>query len=133
MAPFGSIGKLFGINTAEAANIGASFATGGIGAGIGSIIGSLGTGSDVMTKGGVLVDGPGTFGRQPMETAPNRPAGVDSPATITNISQTSMVPMQPMQAGFGLAGPALGLLGQGARTLARPGVGGAVGGLATGS
>jgi hypothetical protein len=39
---------------------------------------------------------------------------------------------QTQQAGFGLIGPLSQLLGQGARTLARPGVGGAITGFGTG-
>ena len=74
-----------------------------------------------------------------VSTAPAQ-AGVDSPATILSVSQTGQ--LQPggnmrgngmqQQAGFGLIGPLSQILGQGARTLARPGVGGAVTGFGTG-
>jgi len=133
MAFGGSFGKLFGISTPEAARIATSFATGGIASGIATTIGSLGTGSDVMTQGRVLVDGPGTFGQQPMETSPERPAGVDSPATVSPVSQTSMAPQQAFIGGFGLPGMATGLIGQAARTLSRPGVGGLISGLGAGA
>ena len=42
MAFLGSVGKLFGISTPEAANIAASFATGGIGQAALTTLGSLG-------------------------------------------------------------------------------------------
>ena len=74
------------------------------------------------------------------------PAGIDSPASVSRVSQTSRTfdpsgfegrilggPAQrPMQAGFGLAAPLTGLIGGAARTLARPGVGGALTGFGTG-
>lgn len=80
------------------------------------------------------------FGDRPdVSTAPKQ-AGIDSPATLINVSQTGQ--LQPggnmrgngmqQQAGFGLVGPLSQLLGQGARTLARPGVGGALTGFGTG-
>lgn len=133
MAFGGSLGKFFGISTPEAAQIATSFATGGIGAGIATTIGSLGTGSDVQPMT--------TFPRQstmpgsapPMETSPERPAGVDSPATVSPVSQTSMAPQQAFIGGFGLPGLATGLIGGAARTLSRPGVGGLVGGLGAGA
>jgi len=133
MAFGGSFGKLFGISTPEAARIATSFATGGIPSAIATTIGSLGTGSDVNSTP-VLVDGPGTFGpRGPMETAPDRPAGVDSPATVSPVSQTSMVPQQAFVGGFGLPGIAAQGFGAAARLLSRPGVGGLVGGLGAGA
>jgi len=68
-------------------------------------------------------------------------AGVDSAATLSSVSQTGQ--LQPagggqmmqsgIQAGFGLAGPLSQLVGQGARLLSRPGVGGAIGGLGAGA
>ena len=75
MAFLGSLGKAFGISTPEAAQIGASFARGGITAGIGSFIGSLGGSDAVQSRGTVDVSA--------------RPAGVDSPATVSPVSQTS--------------------------------------------
>ena len=133
MAFLGSIGKAFGISTPEAARIATSFATGGIGSGIATTIGSLGTGSDAFPTQ-VLVDGPGSpFQRPPMETSPERPAGVDSPATVSPVSQTSMAPQQAFIGGFGLPGLATGLIGGAARQLARPGVGGLISGLGAGA
>jgi hypothetical protein len=72
-------------------------------------------------------------------TSPQQ-AGVDSAATVLNVSQTGQLSPggmggrlpQTQQAGFGLVGPLSQLLGQGARTLARPGVGGALTGFGTG-
>ena len=81
----------------------------------------------------------GPTGSPDVATSPAQ-AGVDSPATLINVSQTGQ--LQPggnmrgsgmqQQAGFGLIGPLSQLLGQGARTLARPGVGGAVTGFGAG-
>jgi len=77
--------------------------------------------------------------RPDVATAPAQ-AGVDSAATILNVSQTGQLSPggmggrlpQTQQAGFGLIGPLSQLLGQGARTLAKPGVGGALTGLGAG-
>ena len=77
--------------------------------------------------------------RPDVATAPAQ-AGVDSPATVLNVSQTGQLPPggmggrlpQTQQAGFGLIGPLSQLLGQGARQLTRPGVGGALTGFGTG-
>ena len=132
MAFLGSLGKAFGISTPEAAQIGASFATGGILSGIGTTLSSLGT-PRVMTQ-------------QPNVDVSPRPAGVDSPATVAPVSQTSFGdliqrqqdaglvlggprPVQaPIQAGFGLAAPLM----QAGRLLSRPSVGGALTGLGAG-
>jgi hypothetical protein len=77
--------------------------------------------------------------RPDVATAPAQ-AGVDSAATILNVSQTGQLSPgamggrlpQTQQAGFGLIGPLSQLLGQGARQLAKPGVGGALTGLGAG-
>ena len=132
MAFLGSLGKAFGISTPEAAQIGASFARGGITAGIGSFIGSLGGSDAVQSRGTVDVSA--------------RPAGVDSPATVSPVSQTSATdfsgrlqnqglalgmprtPQAPVQAGFGLAAPLM----TAGRLLTRPSVGGALTGLGAG-
>jgi hypothetical protein len=133
MAFGGSLGKFFGISTPEAAQIASSFATGGIGPGLATTIGSLGTGSDVPAQN-VLTTFPTNQGGQvPMETSPSTPAGLDSPATLSPVSQTSMAPQQAFIGGFGLPGLATGLIGQAAKTLARPGVGGLIGGLGAGA
>ena len=81
----------------------------------------------------------GSNDRPDVATSP-RQAGVDSAATVLNVSQTGQLSPggmggrlpQTQQAGFGLIGPLSQLLGQGARTLARPGVGGALTGFGTG-
>jgi hypothetical protein len=73
-------------------------------------------------------------------TAPQQ-AGVDSAATVLNVSQTGQLSPggmggrmpQTQQAGFGLIGPLSQILGQGARQLTRPGVGGLVGGFGAGA
>ena len=126
------IGRSLGISNQEGARIGAQLATGDlIGAGL-STIGSLGE--------------EGRFSSRPVDvSAP--PAGVDSPATLTSVSQTSeiQVPristsaqgfgMQPRsnQAFIGGLAPAIGTgLGQLGRVLSRPSVGGVIGGLVAG-
>jgi len=126
MAFLGSVGKLFGISTPEAANIAASFATGGIGQAALTTLGSLG-------------DQPTARVSQPVDvSAP--PAGVDSPATLSQVSQTSQTfgsfanerpgllggprpaSNQAFIGGFGVPG----LIGQAGRLLSRPSVGGAL-------
>jgi hypothetical protein len=77
--------------------------------------------------------------RPDVATSPQQ-AGVDSAATILNVSQTGQLSPggmggrlpQTQQAGFGLVGPLSQLLGQGARQLSRPGVGGLIGGTGAG-
>jgi hypothetical protein len=133
MAFGGSFGKLFGITSGEAARIGTSFATGGIGAGLGTFISSLGGDGNITTTQPVDVSGP--------------PAGVDSPATVSRVSQTSQImpppitgaaegfggrvstPQQAFIGGFGLPGVVSGA----ARLLSRPGVGGALTGFGAGA
>ena len=133
MAFLGDLGKFFRISTPEAAQIGASFATGGIGSGIASTIKAVATPIEDSASRPADVSAP--------------PAGVDSPATLAGISQTSQIaPMmldgmsrggfmmqQPMQAGFGLAGPVTQLFKQGSRQLGK-GTGTGIGiGLGAGS
>ena len=133
MAFLGSLGKVFGISTSEAANIASAYATGGLSQAALTTLGSLGE-----------ERAPASASRSDV-SAP--PAGVDSPASVSQVSQTSRTfdasgfggrilggPMQsPMQAGFGLAAPLTGLIGGAARTLSRPGVGGALTGLGAGA
>ena len=132
MAFLGSVGKLFGISTPEAANIAASFATGGIG-------------QAALTTLGALGDQPAARAAQPVDvSAP--PAGVDSPATLTQVSQTSqtmgqspfamsggriMAQQAPNQAFIGGLGVP-GLIGQAGRLLSKPSVGGALTGIGAG-
>ena len=132
MAFLGSVGKLFGITSPEAARIGASFATGGLSQAALTTLQSLG-------------DQPATRTALPVDvSAP--PAGVDSPATLSTTSQTSRtlpiygneVPgmlggprpasQQAFIGGFGVPG----LIGQAGRLLSRPGVGGALTGVGAG-
>ena len=132
MAFLGSLGKFFGISTPEAANIAASYATGGLGQAALTTLTSLGE------------DRAPASAQRSDVSAP--PAGVDSPASVSQVSQTSRIPQRfidaaagggimppaPRQAGFGLAAPLTGLIGGAARTLSRPGVGGALTGFGTG-
>lgn len=104
------IGRSLGISNEEGARIGASLATGNLGQAALTTLTSLGD--------------EGRFSPKPVDvSAP--PAGVDSPASLSQVSQTSMTGgatgdgigvfgmgnisrrTQPVQAGFGLAGPAL--------------------------
>lgn len=133
MAFLGSFGKLFGISTPEAANIAAAYAKGGLGQAALTTLGSLGEDRAPASSQRSDVSAP--------------PAGVDSPASVSPVSQTSrtfdpsgfegrilgMPTQRPMQAGFGLAAPLTGLIGGAARTLTRPGVGGLIGGLGAGA
>ncbi len=133
MAFLGSLGKVFGISTPEAANIAAAYATGGLSQAALTTLGSLGE------------DRAPSSSQRSDVSAP--PAGVDSPASVSPVSQTSQIPQRfldaaagggfmprtPMQAGFGLAAPLTGLIGGAARTLARPGVGGALTGFGAGA
>jgi hypothetical protein len=132
MAFLGGFGKLFGISTPEAAQIATSYATGGLTQAALTTLGSLGEDRAPASSARSDVSAP--------------PAGIDSPASVSRVSQTSRTfdpsgfegrilggPAQrPMQAGFGLAAPLTGLIGGAARTLARPGVGGALTGFGTG-
>lgn len=132
MAFFGDLGKFFNITTPEAANIGAQFASGNIAGAIGSGIRAVAT--------------PIPEGESRPADVSAPPAGIDSPQTVAPISQTGtafQIPpsaqgfgMQPQQAfiggaGFGaLAQQGIGALG---RVLAKPGVGGLIGGLGAGA
>lgn len=133
MAFFGDLGKIFNIETSEAANIGAAFATGGLGSGLATTLRS------------VVTPIPQGENRPADVSAP--PAGVDSPQTVAPISQTAQTDntfrIPPSAQGFGMPQQAFiggvgsnvvsGLFGQAARTLSRPGVGGLVGGLGAGA
>ena len=132
MAPFGSIGKFFGIDTQEAANIASSFATGGIGAAIRTGISSIGSGPKVL---GMPQQMRPPAPPPPIDVSPP-PAGVDSAATFAPVSQTSMtVPSrqsmdmnQAFIGGFGVPG----LIKGAGRLLSRPGAGGLIGGVGAG-
>lgn len=133
MAFFGDLGKFFNISTPEAATIATSFATGGLGAGIGQTLKS------------VVTPIPEGETRPADVSAP--PAGVDSPATVAPVSQTGMnnntLRIPPAGQGFGMQNQAFiggllpGLTGTGisaaTKFLSRPGVGGVVGGLGAGA
>ena len=122
------VGRVFGISNQEGRNIAASFASGGLTQAALTTLQSIG-GENVRTT-------------VPVDTSP-APAGVDSPATVSRISQTSSIsrpsfiadsytqspPMQRPQQAF-IGAPAINTLVQGAgRLLSRPGVGGALTGI----
>jgi hypothetical protein len=133
MAIFGDFGKIFlgGASTADVGQtIGGFF-------GVPEIGRSIGKGaSDLTSRAGEVLD------------ISERPAGVDSPATVSQVSQTSQVTrptistsaqgfgMQPapQQAFIGGLAPLVGQgLSQAARLLSRPGVAPTVGGFAAGA
>lgn len=92
MAFLGDLGRFFNIETSEAAQIGTAFATGGIGSGLAA------TGRAVLSP---IPQG----GSSPSDvSAP--PAGVDSPATLSQVSQTSALDqtfrIPPAGQGFGM-------------------------------
>ena len=131
MAIFGGLGKALGLgSTGEVAS---------------AVAGGLGFSPSTQQQIGGAAQAVSEFvsmddkDRPDVATAPSQ-AGVDSAATILNVSQTGQLSPgamggrrpQTQQAGFGLIGPLSQLLGQGARTLARPGVGGALTGLGAG-
>ena len=131
MAIFGGFGKALGLgSTGEVA---------------GSIASALGFGPQVtgaVSRGAQAVSEFVSIDdkdKPDVATAPAQ-AGVDSPATILNVSQTGQLSPgamggrmpQTQQASFGLVGPLSQLLGQGARQLIKPGVGGALTGFGTG-
>jgi len=132
MAPFGSIGKFFGIDKQEAAQIAGTFATEGIGAAIGTAISSIGDGPKVLGGPQPSVGPPNT---QLIDVAPPT-AGVDSPATLSDVSQTSMVPQTPPNqafiGGFGVPGALIGAGKIAQKIFTKPGVGGALTGVGAG-
>ena len=126
------VGRVFGISNAEGRNIAASFAQGGIGQAALTTLQSLG-------------DNPRIPSTVPVDTPPN-PAGVDSPATLSTVSQTSMTPsassfvsrlggrvtmQEPAQAFIG-GGFVPGIIQGAGRILSKPGVGGALTGIGAG-
>ena len=125
MALFGSFGKALGLGTA--------------GEVAGDVAGFLGfsprAASAISSGAQAASEAISSIGEDKPDVATSpQQAGVDSAATILNVSQTGQLSPggmggrlpQTQQAGFGLVGPLSQLLGQGARTLARPGVGGAL-------
>jgi hypothetical protein len=133
MAFLGDFGKIFlgGATTAD------------VGGGIGGFFGAPDLGRRI---GGGLSRTVGDIGEKLDVSTPS--AGVDSPATVLQISQTSQVPrtptISPSAQGFGMQvpqeafigglAPLVGQgLGQAARLLSRPGVAPTVGGFAAGA
>jgi hypothetical protein len=131
MALFGSFGKALGLGSA-----------GEVAGDVASFLGFSPKTTQAISSGAQAAsEAISSIGedRPDVATSPQQ-AGVDSPATILNVSQTGQLSPgamggrlpQTQQAGFGLVGPLSQLLGQGARTLSRPGVGGALTGFGTG-
>ena len=131
MAIFGGLGKALGLgSTGEVAS---------------AIAGGLGFGPQVQKSVGGAAQAVSEFvsiddkDKPDVATAPSQ-AGVDSPATILQVSQTGQLSPgamggrmpQTQQAGFGLVGPLSQLLGQGARQMIKPGIGGLIGGTGAG-
>ena len=133
MAFLGSVGKLFGISTSEAANIAGSFATGGLGQAALTTLQSLG-------------DAPAPAAQRPPDRSPPT-SGVDSPATVAPVSRTSRTldvygnevpgvlagPRPVTTAGFGVPGMIAGgarIISQGLR---KPGAGSAITGFGAGA
>ena len=132
MALFGSFGKALGLGTA-----------GEVASDVAGFLGfSPGATKAISSGAQAASEAISSIGedRPDVATSPQQ-AGVDSAATILNVSQTGQLSPgamggrlpQTQQAGFGLVGPLSQLLGQGARTLARPGVGGALTGFGVGT
>jgi len=132
MAAFGDLGKLLGLGS-----------TGEVAAQVSGLFGANPQQqATIKRRGDEVADVLSDLGgdKPDVATAPAQ-AGVDSPSTVLNVSQTGQLSPGGMggrmqttsQAGFGLMGPLSQLLGQGARQLARPGVGGLVGGLGAGA
>ena len=132
MALFGSFGKALGLGTA-----------GEVAGDVAGFLGFSPRATKAISSGAQAAsEAISSIGedRPDVATSPQQ-AGVDSAATILNVSQTGQLSPgamggrlpQTQQAGFGLVGPLSQLLGEGARTLARPGVGGLIGGLGAGA
>jgi hypothetical protein len=128
-------------------DFGKIFLGGSTTADVGGVVGGL-LGSETIGRkiGGTLSGGVDRLGQALDINSPS--AGVDSPATLAPVSQTSTInipgipsrvqgtPMQsaPQQAFVGGLAPLVSQgLGQAARLLSRPGVGGAVGGFGAGA
>jgi len=133
MAPFGSIGKFFGIDSGEAAAIATAFATDGLGSAIRTGISSIGSGPGFTA----MPPPPAIPPRQQVVDVSAPPAGVDSAATLANVSQTSMLPApatnQAFIGGFGVPGLITGAGRAASRLLTKPGAGGLIGGLGAGA
>jgi hypothetical protein len=132
MALGGSLGKALGLGTA-----------GEVARDVAGFLGFSGPAQQAIQSGAQAAsDAISSIGedRPDVATSP-RAAGVDSAATILNVSQTGQLSPggmggrlpQTTQAGFGLVGPLSQVLGQGARLLSRPGVGGALTGFGAGA
>jgi hypothetical protein len=133
MAIFGGLGKALGLGSAG------EF-VGGL---VEPIFGQT-AGRVAGTAAQQISTGLGSLGQEVDVSGP--PAGVDSPATTTPLSQTSQITISPGAQGFGgqmpsqafIGGAGLGALatqgiGAASRLLSRPGVGGLVGGLGAGA
>lgn len=132
MALFGSFGKALGLGSA-----------GEVAGDVASFLGFNKAATQAISSGAQAAsEAISSIGQDKpdVSTSPAQ-AGVDSAATVLNVSQTGQLSPggmggrlpQTQQAGFGLVGPLSQLLTQGARTLARPSVGGALTGLGAGA
>jgi|TARA_A100001015_G_scaffold248323_1_gene285679 hypothetical protein len=127
----GSIGKLFGLGDTRSVitPIATAFTRNPL---AGQVIGGLAQGAaDRLSEGA----------KSTASDVSAPPAGIDSPATTFNISQTSSLPMLRDQRDVAMDRPRVntaggfgvpGIISQVGRTLTRPGVGGLVGGAGTG-
>jgi len=108
MAFLGDLGKIFNIETREAAKIGTAFATGGLGSAIVEGIGAVAT--PIRRPNGTQ-QGQSVAVSQATQTAPQETQQSGTTAGAVGGSFFPRVPLQqaPMQAGFGLAAPLTGL------------------------
>jgi len=133
MAIFGGLGKTLGLGTAQ------EFVSGIVEPIFGPTAGRV-----AGTAAGTISTGISSLGQEVDVSAP--PAGVDAPATVAPVSQTSALRIPPAAQGFGgpmpqqafIGGAGLGALatqgiGAATRLLTKPGVGGLIGGLGAGA
>jgi len=133
MAIFGGLGKALGLGSAE------QFVSGIVEPIFGPTAGRV-----AGTAAGTISTGISGLGQEVDVSPPS--AGVDAPATVAPVSQTSQLRISPASQGFGppmpqtafIGGAGLGALatqgiGAATRLLSRPGVGGLVGGLGAGA
>ena len=132
MAAFGDLGKLFGLGS-----------TGDVAASVTGFFGGSQADQDrIKRRADEAAQVLSELGsdRPDVATSPQQ-AGVDSAATVLNVSQTGQLSPGGMGgrmgdnalAGFGLAGPLSQLIGRAPGFLSRPGVGGLIGGLGAGA
>jgi hypothetical protein len=104
MAFLGDLGKIFNIETREAANIATAYATGGLGAALGTGLTAVAT---PIPKPNGTQQGQSVAVSQATQTAPQE---TQQSGTTAGVPRGTFFPSQqmrqaPMQAGFGLAAP----------------------------